>query len=190
MLYVGEETVKLEESCWDRLAVYACKEQWAPFAELLDSTYRARSSQDRSTLQTLIWIPASSLSLPAERPCPHGACPKRPGGCPCVQPDGEPGRESAQNDLYEFRISERVGLVAAASRIARQLRDSPGAPGRELRDTAKPWGQPQTQANKTTSQQTPHNPRMSGGAGGALWRRGRGFSPDARSVYQEVYKAV
>ena len=68
MLYVGEETVKLEESCWDRLAVYACKEQWAPFAELLDSTYRARSSQDRSTLQTLLFYPCISpfLSLPRE----------------------------------------------------------------------------------------------------------------------------
>eukprot|EP00439_Symbiodinium_sp_Y106_P075316 s2375_g14.t2 len=51
--------------------LYVGQEQWAPFAELLDSTYRARSSQDR--------------------PCPDGACPKRPGGCPCVQPDGEPG---------------------------------------------------------------------------------------------------
>ncbi|CAE7335335.1 Parp12 [Symbiodinium necroappetens] len=51
--------------------LYVGEEQWAPFAELLDSTYRARSSQDR--------------------PCPDGACPKRPGGCPCVQPDGEPG---------------------------------------------------------------------------------------------------
>lgn len=25
------------------------------------------------------------------RPCPNGSCPKTPGGCPCVQPDGNPG---------------------------------------------------------------------------------------------------
>ena len=63
MLYVGQETAKPEESCWDPLALFACKEQWAPFAELLDSTYRARSSQDRSALQTMIWTLPSRLSL-------------------------------------------------------------------------------------------------------------------------------
>ncbi|CAE7556957.1 Tiparp, partial [Symbiodinium necroappetens] len=51
--------------------LYSNDDQVDHFTELLNTTYLARCTQDR--------------------PCPKAACPKTPGGCPCVQPDGDPG---------------------------------------------------------------------------------------------------
>ncbi|CAE7029096.1 Tiparp [Symbiodinium sp. CCMP2456] len=51
--------------------LYSNDDQVDHFTELLNSTYRARCTQDR--------------------PCPKAVCSKTPGGCPCVQPDGDPG---------------------------------------------------------------------------------------------------
>ncbi|CAE6968044.1 Parp12 [Symbiodinium natans] len=51
--------------------LYSSDDQLEQFTELLNHTYRARCTQDR--------------------PCPKGSCSKTPGGCPCVQPDGDPG---------------------------------------------------------------------------------------------------
>ena len=87
MLYVGQETAKPEESCWDPLALFACKEQWAPFAELLDSTYRARSSQDGGALQTMIWTLPSRLSCLFSRGRVRMAlAPNGPGAAPACSP--------------------------------------------------------------------------------------------------------
>ncbi|CAE7286660.1 Tnks, partial [Symbiodinium pilosum] len=51
--------------------LYSGEDQVEHFTELLNHTYRARVTQDR--------------------PCPKASCSKTPGGCPCVQPDGDPG---------------------------------------------------------------------------------------------------
>jgi len=51
--------------------LYVSEDKHKIFEGLLSKTYKARTTQDR--------------------PCPVGTCAKTPGGCPCVQPDGNPG---------------------------------------------------------------------------------------------------
>ena len=41
-----------------------------------------------------------------DRPCPVGTCAKTPGGCPCVQPDGNPGAEH-EKQWYSVHCDSR-----------------------------------------------------------------------------------
>lgn len=54
--------------------VYVSQDQYWKFNELLTVSYVAKATQDRV--------------------CPRGTCPRTPGGCKCVQPDGYPGLPS------------------------------------------------------------------------------------------------
>lgn len=59
-----------DNNAFDQM-IYVDRQKHEKFNELLENTYRAKATQDRK--------------------CPRGACPKTPGGCPCVQPGASPG---------------------------------------------------------------------------------------------------
>ncbi|CAJ1446425.1 unnamed protein product [Effrenium voratum] len=66
--------------------LYVTDDQLEHFDSLLSQTYKARSTQDR--------------------PCPKGSCAKTPGGCPCVQPDGDPGLPASYMIRRVIRVED------------------------------------------------------------------------------------
>mmetsp|Transcript_69399 Transcript_69399/g.137209 ORF Transcript_69399/g.137209 Transcript_69399/m.137209 type:complete len:717 (-) Transcript_69399:122-2272(-) len=88
---------------------YVAQEHENHFQELLNGTYKAKATQDR--------------------PCPHGSCPKRPGGCKCVQPDGDPGLPTGYRVRRVVRVedSEMWGRYISRRKKVKQLRSNQAA---------------------------------------------------------------
>lgn len=56
------------------------------FDDMLSATFRPKVTQDR--------------------PCPRNTCPKKPGGCPCVQPGGDPGLPVGYRACRVIRVED------------------------------------------------------------------------------------
>eukprot|EP00931_Biecheleriopsis_adriatica_P055973 TRINITY_DN33180_c0_g1_i1.p1 TRINITY_DN33180_c0_g1~~TRINITY_DN33180_c0_g1_i1.p1 ORF type:complete len:630 (+),score=113.82 TRINITY_DN33180_c0_g1_i1:115-2004(+) len=76
-----------EISSFDQM-IYVDPTSHGNFNDLFDQTYRGKATQDRK--------------------CPKVAspCARTPGGCPCVQPDGDPGMPSAYKVRRVIRVED------------------------------------------------------------------------------------